>query len=101
MRDLRGLCSWPAVFGMPATRQRGPAKVAASGLVAVVLLAACAGDQDPTASPTVATDPCPDGATLDLADPYRTGPQALFSTAGGEVWITARSFSHGVVEHGR
>lgn len=95
MRHPRTPSSWPGVFGKSAGRRRVPVRVAASGLVAVVLLAACAGDQDPTDSPTVAADPCPDGTTLDLDDPYRTGPQALFSAAGGEVWVTARSFSHG------
>lgn len=86
--------SWAGEFDGSA-RRRLLTRVAASGVVAVVLLTACAGDQDPTDSPTVAADPCPDGATLDLEDPYRPGPQALFSAAGGEVWVTARSFSHG------
>ncbi len=94
MRDQRTPL-WPAVFGRPGARRPVPPKVAAACLGAVVLLAACAEDQDPTASPTVAADPCPDGTTLNLDDPYRTGPQALFSTGGDEVWVTARSFSHG------
>ncbi len=93
MRDQSAPSLWPAVFGRPGARR--PAQVAAVCLGAVVLLAACAESQEPTASPTVAADPCPDGAAVKLGTPDRPGPQALFSTAGGEVWVTARRFEHG------
>lgn len=79
----------------PSARRRIPIKVAAAGLACTALLAACVESQEPTASPTVAADPCPDGAAVKLGNPDRPGPQALFSTVGGEVWITARDFEHG------
>lgn len=77
-------------------------------LAVAVLLAGCVkgpGDRTPATTPaptatrvgpTAAPEPCPDGTTLELGIPSLIGDRfAKFTTAGGRVWVTVRSFSHG------
>lgn len=96
---------------LPAGAERSLEKWRFAGLRALItvagfVLTGCATGPGPAettppdshavrAGPTEAPEPCPDGTSVELGSPYRPGPQAKFSTVGGEVWITARAFEHG------